>query len=91
MATDYKKLQNGSDIRGVALAGVAGENVNLGTEEAKNLTLGFAKWLAQKTGKRTDELVVSIGHDSRISAAALNPLSLSNEAKRPAEKISPLP
>ncbi|MBQ1228724.1 MAG: phosphomannomutase/phosphoglucomutase [Firmicutes bacterium] len=71
MATDYKKLQNGSDIRGVALEGVAGENVNLGIEEAKNLTLGFAKWLAQKTGKRTDELVVSIGHDSRISAAAL--------------------
>ena len=71
MGTDYKKLQNGSDIRGVALEGVAGEAVNLGTEEAKNLTLGFAKWLADKTGKRTDDLVVSIGHDSRLSAESL--------------------
>ena len=71
MATDYKKLQNGSDIRGVALEGIAGEPVNLGTEEAKNLTLGFAKWLAAKTEKRTDDLVVSIGHDSRLSAESL--------------------
>ncbi len=27
---DYKKLQNGSDIRGVAMDGVPGENVKLG-------------------------------------------------------------
>ena len=71
MATDYKKLQNGSDIRGVALEGVAGEAVNLGQSEAKNLTLGFAKWLSEKIGKRTDELVISIGHDSRLSAESL--------------------
>ena len=30
---DYKKLQNGSDIRGVALEGIEGQYVNL-TEEA---------------------------------------------------------
>jgi 16S rRNA pseudouridine516 synthase len=35
MATDYKKLQNVSDIRGVALAGVAGENVT----SACNITI----------------------------------------------------
>lgn len=71
MATDYKKLQNGSDIRGVALEGIAGESVNLGVEEAKNLTLGFVKWLSEKTGKRTSQLTVSIGHDSRLSAKML--------------------
>lgn len=71
MATDYKKLQNGSDIRGVALEGVSGEAVNLGTDEAKNLTLGFVKWLAQKTGKFSGDLTVSIGHDSRLSAEVL--------------------
>ena len=32
---DYSKLQNGSDIRGVALAG--DEEVNLGREEAARL------------------------------------------------------
>ena len=30
---DYKKLQNGSDIRGVALEGIAGQSINL-TEQA---------------------------------------------------------
>ena len=30
---DYKKLQNGSDIRGVALEGIEGQHVNL-TEKA---------------------------------------------------------
>ena len=31
---DWKKLQNGSDIRGVALDGIAGEEVNLTPEVA---------------------------------------------------------
>lgn len=42
---DYSKLQNGSDIRGVALAG--DEEVNLGREEAAGfrrlLQSGFPK------------------------------------------------
>ena len=41
MGADLKKLQNGSDIRGVALEGVKGEAVNLGIEEAAALTAGF--------------------------------------------------
>ena len=45
------KLQNGSDIRGIACEGVVGESVNL-TQEAGNLIGGaFAKWLADKKGK----------------------------------------
>ena len=31
---DYSKLQNGSDIRGVALEGIEGQHVNL-TEQAR--------------------------------------------------------
>ena len=38
MKADYKKLQNGSDIRGVALEGIEGEKVNLGKTEAAALT-----------------------------------------------------
>ena len=38
MELNYSKLQNGSDIRGVALEGVAGEPVNLGKEETFRLT-----------------------------------------------------
>ncbi len=34
---DWKKLQNGSDIRGVALDGIAGEDINLTNEVATKL------------------------------------------------------
>lgn len=67
MGADFKKLQNGSDIRGVALEGVAGEPVNLGKDEAAALTHGFVKWLCEKTGKAAESLTVSVGTDSRIS------------------------
>lgn len=68
---DIMKLQNGSDIRGIACEGIAGEHVNL-TEEAGNLIGGgFVRWLADKKGKKTDELRIGIGHDSRITADSL--------------------
>ncbi len=69
--TDIMKLQNGSDIRGIACEGIEGEHVNL-TEDAGNLIGGgFVRWLAHKKGKRTEELRIGIGHDSRITADSL--------------------
>lgn len=50
---NYKKLQNGSDIRGISLTGVPGENPNLTPDEAKDIARGFLIWLCRKTGKRT--------------------------------------
>lgn len=47
--TDWKKLQNGSDIRGVALAGVEGEDVNLTSEVAGILGRCFVAWLSEVT------------------------------------------
>lgn len=65
------KLQNGSDIRGIACDGIEGENVNL-TEEAGNLIGGgFVRWLSDKKGKKPEELRIGIGHDSRITADSL--------------------
>lgn len=71
MDLDLKKLQNGSDIRGVAMNGVPGETITLGSNEAKALTRGFILWLQEKTGKPTAEMRVSVGHDSRLSADSL--------------------
>ena len=71
MSLDYSKLQNGSDIRGVALPGEEGKAVNLTRTEAIRLTLGFAKWLSEKTGKEAGELKFSVGHDSRLTAGEL--------------------
>ena len=59
---NYSKLQNGSDIRGVALEGK--EEVNLGKEETLRLTASFAKWLSGKENKPVEELKISIGHDA---------------------------
>ncbi len=66
---DYKKLQNGSDIRGVALEGIEGQHVNLTEQASKDIGRGFALWLIKKTGKK--DLRVAIGRDSRLSGQAL--------------------
>ena len=66
---DYKKLQNGSDIRGVALEGIEGQNVNLTESVCRDIGRGFAVWLKNKTGKT--ELRVAVGRDSRLSGANL--------------------
>ena len=66
---DYKKLQNGSDIRGVALEGIEGQHVNLTEPVCKDIGRGFALWLRKKTGK--DDLRVAVGRDSRLSGPAL--------------------
>lgn len=68
---DYSKLQNGSDIRGIALEGVEGETPNLNRESTFRLTRGFLLWLSAKTGKEISQLTIAIGHDSRLSAQAI--------------------
>ena len=65
------KLQNGSDIRGVALEGVEGEHVNLTEEACLKIGGAFALWLSKKTGRKTEELTVGIGRDSRITGPIL--------------------
>jgi phosphomannomutase len=66
---DWKKLQNGSDIRGVALEGVAGEVVNLTNDVAEVLGLSFVQWL--KNATQNAAVSVTVGTDSRISGPAL--------------------
>lgn len=67
----YLKLQNGSDVRGVALEGIEGENVNLTSEIAKYIAAAFVEYLAEKTGEKQENLTISVGHDSRLSAEML--------------------
>ena len=60
------KLQNGSDVRGVAIAGVPGEDVTLVPEAVNRIAAGFAKFLAKKLHKQT----VSSGRASTSRTAA---------------------
>ena len=61
MNRDYSKLQNGSDIRGVALPG--DEEVNLGREEAIRLSIAFVRWLSEKHRKDESKIKISVGHE----------------------------
>ena len=67
---DYRKLQNGSDIRGVALEGIEGQHINLTEQACRDIGRGFALWLVAKTGKK-DNIRVAVGRDSRLSGATL--------------------
>ena len=67
---DYKKLQNGSDIRGVALEGIEGQHINLTEQACRDIGRGFALWLMKKTGKISG-IRVAVGRDSRLSGETL--------------------
>ncbi|KAG5239709.1 phosphoglucosamine mutase family protein [Salix suchowensis] len=69
---DFMKLQNGSDIRGVAVAGVEGEPVTLTEPVTEAIAAAFSAWLLEmKRAGASKPLRVSVGHDSRISAQVL--------------------
>ena len=65
------KLQNGSDLRGIALAGVPGEEVNLTEKACRAAGRGFALFLTKRYGKERT-LRVAIGRDSRLSGERLS-------------------
>jgi phosphomannomutase len=65
---DLLKLQNGSDIRGVALEGVEGESVNLTPVSVWKIAASFSQILAQRLGKKVR---ISLGRDSRLSGKEL--------------------
>lgn len=62
----WKHFKSGTDIRGVAVDAVADEPLDLTDEVVFAMAAGFAKWLKDKTKK--ENIKVSVGHDSRISA-----------------------
>ena len=69
---DYTSLQNGSDIRGIAMEIPGGKEVNLTDTAAADLALGFAEWLMERTGKKPSELKIAIGRDSRVTGKRLS-------------------
>jgi phosphomannomutase len=71
MKIDLMKLQNGSDVRGIASEGVAGENVNLTEEAAAAIAKSYARWLSKKCAKPASELKIGIGRDARITGKKL--------------------
>ncbi len=64
-------LQNGSDVRGVAVEGVEGQPVTLHDPVVRSIGFAFSKWLSKRLDKPTQQLKVSVGHDSRISSETI--------------------
>ena len=65
---NWKDLQNGSDIRGVSIEGVSGEEVNLDETRVEILGRSFYLWLSNKYLR---DISVAVGVDSRISGPTL--------------------
>ena len=62
---DLKKLQNGSDIRGIAL----GAGTTLTPDAVRWLAEAFVVWLRGRTGRKS--LKVAVGMDSRLTGDVL--------------------
>ncbi len=64
--SDLTKLQNGSDVRGIAM----GENTNLTAQTAKKIAAAFGIFLKDLLGK--ESLTISVGRDSRLTGETLS-------------------
>ena len=61
-------LKSGTDVRGVAVSTEKYPEIQLTDDVVKYISASFIKFLSEKTGKKCENLTVSVGHDSRISA-----------------------
>lgn len=62
----WSDLQNGTDIRGVAIEAPE-KTVNLTSEKAKYIAIGFVHWVSKTIGKDIAQLKIAVGMDSRLS------------------------
>ncbi|KXZ43378.1 hypothetical protein GPECTOR_92g601 [Gonium pectorale] len=65
----FRRLQNGSDIRGIALEGVPNEPVTLSSGVVFFIGVAFAQWLRSKGHSAVPK--VSVGRDPRLSGPLL--------------------
>lgn len=71
-----KRLQNGSDVRGVAVEGEKGRTVDLTPPAVEAIAESFGEWVTdglkkERGGVEQDAVRVSLGRDPRISGASL--------------------
>ncbi|KAG6650503.1 hypothetical protein CIPAW_06G047800 [Carya illinoinensis] len=70
-----RRLQNGSDVRGVALEGEKGRTVDLTPPAVEAISESFGEWVInglEKGRESVEEVRVSLGKDPRISGASLS-------------------
>lgn len=67
----YSVLKSGTDIRGIA-SDLGGKEVNLTDKAVYDITAAFAVWYINKYDKNPSEMIVAVGHDSRITGEAIS-------------------
>lgn len=70
--SELSKLKSGTDIRGVAVGGIKGQQLNLTDDVITLLTRAFAIWLYRQGC--SDHAVVAVGHDCRITGEHIHEL-----------------
>ena len=61
-------LKSGTDVRGTAVNPENPAQIDLTDEAVRRISGAFARFLAKKQGKPVSSLLLSVGHDSRVSA-----------------------
>jgi len=67
---NWEKLLSGTDVRGKAIADQI-KKANLTEEAAFGIGLSFGRWLSAHLDKKSSDLKIAVGHDSRLSAKKL--------------------
>lgn len=71
-----KRLQNGSDVRGVALEGEKGRSVDLTPAAVEAIVESFGEWviraIERDQGRPVEDVRVSLGRDPRLSGSLLS-------------------
>ena len=64
---DYGFLKSGTDIRGYA-SDLGGKEIQLDNKTVEDIIYAFVVWYINRFDKNPEELKISLGHDSRITA-----------------------
>ncbi|KAL0701410.1 hypothetical protein Bca4012_057532 [Brassica carinata] len=67
-----RRLQNGSDVRGVALEGEKGRTVTLTPAAVEAIAESFGEWVAATESNGNGVIKVSLGKDPRVSGGKLS-------------------
>lgn len=72
----WSALKSGSDIRGFGINADGAENpLYLSDTVVSQIANGFALWLNKRTNKSLDKMLISVGHDSRLSAERIKKIA----------------
>lgn len=74
VAGKIRRLQNGPDVRGVALEGEQGREINLTPAAVYCIAEAFGEWVGSRLGKKAKEgskVRISLGRDPRITGPTL--------------------